>query len=138
MGVTGNMMGIPKTVYERMMDHAKKCYPQEACGFVIGQAGHADDFIVMENIEHSSVSYAMDPKQQIKVFKRLQDEKKELLGIFHSHVASPAEPSQKDKAMAYYPEVSYLIASLSDMDSPDLKSYRIQGDQISSEEIQIT
>jgi [CysO sulfur-carrier protein]-S-L-cysteine hydrolase len=131
------MLKIPKDVHVQMIAHAKKCYPQEACGFVAGIGDNAKKFIIIENTEHSSVSYAMDSKQQMKAFKLMDENKWNMLGIFHSHVASPAVPSQKDKLLAFYPEVSYLIVSLSDMENPDLKSFKIVEGKVTSEELQI-
>ena len=120
-----------------MIEHAKSCYPQEACGFLAGKDGKISDFFPMENVEHSSISYLMDPKEQMRIFKKMRDDKTELLGIFHSHVASPATPSQKDRAMAFYTEVSYFIVSLADMQKPDLRSFRIADGKDAEEEIAV-
>ena len=129
---------ISREIYEQMIGHAKGVYPQEACGFLVGKAGVAKYFLQIENMDHSTVTYTMDPRQQLKAFKRISGDGLELLGIFHSHVASAAEPSQTDRQMAFYPEVSYLIVSLANMNQPDLKSYRIAGDEVTAEEIRIT
>lgn len=129
------MIRIPQAVYDRMMEQAQKTYPEEACGFVVGKDGRASDYIPIENMDHSTLSYAMDPKQQLRAFKRIQAEGLELLGIFHTHVASEATPSRVDREMAFYPEVSYLIASLKDMKSPELKSYKILDDRVIPEEV---
>ena len=134
---TGGMIVISKAVYTEMISHAKKCYPQEACGFVAGKQEKGQVFLPIENMEHSSISYLMDPKQQLRAFRQMREEALDLLALFHSHVASPAEPSQKDKTMAIYAEVSYLIVSLSDMEKPDLKSYRIVEGQVTKEELVI-
>lgn len=131
------MLNIPKKIYEEMIAHAKKCYPQEACGFVAGKQSAVQYFIPMENIDHSTITYTMDPKQQLKAFRKIDGDKLDLLGIFHSHVASEAYPSQTDRKMAFYPEVSYLIVSLADLDRPDLKSFRISDDQVTREDLKI-
>lgn len=131
------MIRIPKSVYDRMMEEARRVYPEEACGFVIGKDARATDYIAIQNMDHSTVSYAMDPKEQLRAFKRIQSEGLELLGIFHTHVASEASPSRVDREMAFYPEVSYLIASLKDMQNPELKSYKIADDRVISEEVVI-
>lgn len=130
-------MKIPKAVYDEMITHAKSTYPQEACGFVVGKNQQASYFMAIENMDHSSVTYTMDPKAQMKAFKKISQDGLDLIGIFHSHVASEAVPSQTDKKMAFYPDVSYLIVSLANMDKPDLKSYQIADDQVSLEEIEI-
>lgn len=131
------MLKIPRAVHDEMTAHAKSVYPQEACGFLAGKDGAAKYFIPIENMDHSTVTYTMDPKQQLKAFKRISGDGLELLGIFHSHVASSADPSQTDRQMAFYPEVSYLIVSLADMNRPDLRSFRIEGDRVTPEEIVI-
>jgi len=61
----------------------------------------------------------------------------EMRGIFHSHVASEAFPSQKDVRLAFYPDVSYLIVSLSDMKNPVLRSFKIEAENVTEEEIKI-
>ena len=60
-----------------------------------------------------------------------------MVGIFHSHVASNAVPSQKDVRLAFYPDVSYLIVSLSDLKKPVLKSYKIHNEKVTEEDIHI-
>lgn len=130
-------MNIPKSVYDEMIEYAKKTYPQEACGFVVGKKQEASYFMAIENMDHSSVTYTMDPKAQMKAFKKMSEDGLDLIGIFHSHVASEAVPSQTDKKMAFYPDVSYLIVSLADMAHPDLKSYQIADEQVKLEEIKI-
>lgn len=131
------MIRIPKRVYEELVGHLRSCYPEEGCGFLTGNAGRAGAFLPIENMEHSSISFLMDPKQQLRAFKKMGEDRLELLGIVHSHVASPAVPSQKDRVMAFYPEVGYVIVSLSDMKKPDLKAFRIADGRDTPEEVVI-
>ena len=131
-------MVITKKVYEVMIDHAKKGYPNEACGILAGKpGGPVDLFFPMRNLDESSISYFMDPKEQLSLFKKMRELGVEMTGIFHSHVASEAAPSQKDIRLAFYPEVSYLIVSLSDMNQPHLRSFKIQDEKVKEEEIKI-
>jgi len=51
---------------------------------------------------------------------------KELVGIFHSHVASAPVPSPTDRREAHYPDAVYLIVSLMDTDAPLTKGYLIK------------
>ena len=132
------MIFIPKNIYGQMMDHAKTGYPNEACGILAGaEAKKTAGFFPMRNLDESSISYFMDPKEQLRVFKEMREKNWQMLGIFHSHVASEAFPSQKDVRLAFYPEVSYLIVSLSDKDKPVLRSFRIVEERVEEEEIQI-
>jgi proteasome lid subunit RPN8/RPN11 len=132
------MIRIPKAVYGQMIAHAKAGYPNEACGIVGGpKEGQASDFFPMRNMDESSISYFMDPKEQLRVFKAMRVKGVDLTGIFHSHVASEAFPSQKDIRLAFYSEASYLIVSLSDLSKPVLRSFKIVQEKVKEEEIQI-
>ncbi|MCG3177246.1 MAG: CysO-cysteine peptidase [Candidatus Omnitrophica bacterium] len=130
---------LTRSVYEAMIAHAQAGYPNEACGILAAKSGEeaCGVFYPMRNLDESSISYFMDPKEQLGVFKRMRQEGLEMRGIFHSHVASEAYPSQKDVRLAYYPEVSYLIVSLSDRQRPVLRSYRIVEEAVSEQELRV-
>lgn len=140
-------MNIPKKIYDQMIAHAKAGYPNEACGLLSGSLGQkkAGTFFAMKNLDESSISYFMDPKEQLLVLKKMREAGEEMVGIFHSHVASEAYPSQKDIRLAFYgdteteifPKVSYLIVSLSDMKNPVLRSFQIVRESVTEEEIKI-
>jgi proteasome lid subunit RPN8/RPN11 len=131
------MICLNKSVYNEMIAHAKAGYPNEACGILAGAAGKSTHFFPMRNMDEASISYFMDPKEQLQVFKKMRELQLEMTGIFHSHVASEAFPSQKDVRLAFYPDVSYLIVSLSDMTKPLLRSFLIKDEKVTEEEIQI-
>jgi len=131
------MIQIQKNIFDTMVAHLKSCHPQEGCGFLLGRSGAVVEFLAVDNMERSSVSYSMDPKQQLKAFKRMRDEKKDLIAIVHSHVASPAVPSQKDKALATYDGVAYVIVSLSDMQNPEARAYALGSGQEAELELKI-
>jgi [CysO sulfur-carrier protein]-S-L-cysteine hydrolase len=132
------VIAIPKAVFGRMIEHAKAGFPNEACGILAGNAADSvTDFYPMKNMDNASISYFMDPKEQLSVFKDMRAKKLEMRGIFHSHVASEAYPSQKDVRLAFYPDVSYLIVSLSDMEKPVLRSFRIADEKVAEEPVKI-
>lgn len=134
-----NTLPLAKKAHADMIAHAKAGFPNEACGILAGpqSGGAADVFFPMKNMDEASVSYFMDPKEQLHVFKSMREKNLEMRGIFHSHVASEAVPSQKDVRLAFYPEVSYLIASLSNMEHPVLRSFRIDRETVTEEEIRL-
>lgn len=132
------MMKILKKIYDEIIAHARAGYPNEACGILAGRKlGEGTHFFPMKNMDASSISYFMDPKEQLQVFKKMRDESLEMTGVFHSHVASEASPSQKDIRLAFYPDISYLIVSLSDRAKPVLRSFKIQDEKVKEEEIKI-
>lgn len=130
-------MVVLKNVYNEMIAHAQAGYPNEACGILAGTVEKSTHFFAMNNLDQASISYFMDPKEQLQVFKKMRELKVEMTGIFHSHVASEAFPSQKDVRLAFYPDVSYLIVSLSDKTKPVLRSFSIKDEKVVEEEIQI-
>ncbi len=132
------MMRISKKVLSQMIAHAKAGYPNEACGILGGKSADLlSHFYPMNNMDLSAISYFMDPKEQLLVFKKMRNESVEMRGIYHSHVASEAYPSQKDVRLAFYPDVSYLIVSLSDMEDPVVRSFKIVDEKVTEEDIKI-
>ena len=132
------MISLPKKVYDEMIAHAKAGYPNEACGILAGpKPDAASNFFPMKNVDNSAISYFMDPKEQLMIFKQMRQASLEMRGIFHSHVASEAYPSQKDVRLAFYPDVSYLIVSLSKMEKPELRSFRVLDEKVTEEAIKI-
>jgi proteasome lid subunit RPN8/RPN11 len=79
----------------------------------------------MTNIEHSPVTYRLDPEEQYRAFKEIEERGWELLAIYHSHIASPAYPSARDLELAFYPDSLYLIISLMDMARPVIRAFKI-------------
>ena len=131
------MFRITKTCYAQMVRDAEMGLPNEACGILAGTEDTVTVFYSMTNTDRSPLTYLMDPKEQLKVFKKMRELGVELTGIFHSHVASEAYPSQKDVRLAFYPEVSYLIVSLSEKNRPVLRSFPIREEIAVEEEIKI-
>lgn len=131
------MIRIARKAFDDMIAHAKKSFPNEACGIAAGKGDQVTHFFPMRNIDESSISYFMDPKEQLQVFKSLREDGLEMKAIFHSHVASEAYPSQKDVRLAFYPDVSYFIVSLSDFEKPKLRSFAIVDEAVTEEDIKI-
>ncbi|MBM3254205.1 MAG: M67 family metallopeptidase [Candidatus Omnitrophica bacterium] len=129
------MIELTKDIVEQMIGHSKSECPNEACGILGGKGSKVLTIFKMTNTDKSPSSFFMDPKEQLKVMKELRKEDMEMFGIYHSHVASKAYPSQRDIALAFYPDISYLIVSLSDMDNPIICSYKIRDNKIEEEKI---
>ncbi|MFS0555255.1 Mov34/MPN/PAD-1 family protein [Brevibacillus sp. 179-C9.3 HS] len=100
--------------------------PNETCGLLSGRNGMAQTVWRMENTLKSPVAFAMDPRQIQQVFHKMALRGEQLVGIYHSHPTAPAIPSPEDIAYCHYPEVAYLIVSLSSP-QPVLGCFRIEG-----------
>jgi len=131
------MIYIARNLLKQMLEHSKREFPNEACGILAGKQGRVKKVYQMVNTDKSSKTFFMEPKEQLKVMKEIRSLGLEMIGIYHSHVASEAYPSAHDLEMAFYPEVSYVIISIKDQDHPSIRSFRIEEGKISEEEVRI-
>lgn len=128
-------MHIDDVLLKEMAEHGLREFPNEACGLLAGREGEPVRFFAMRNLDASPASYRLDPKEQLRVFDRMDEEGLELLGIFHTHTHSEAYPSETDRKLAFYPEALYLVMSLSDRERPDLRAFRIVEGEVTEEEL---
>jgi len=131
------MLKLPPALYEEMVSHCQLEYPKEACGILAGRGGVVRAVHMMRNVDQSPISYAMDPKEQLQVMKRMRQEHDEMLAIYHSHTASAAYPSPVDVKLAVYPDVMYVLVSLKDRERPDVHGYRIIDSQIGQDDLHV-
>ncbi len=97
-----------------------------------GVAGRVTRILPAANVaENPAVEYLMDPHDQLRHFRTIEEQGLELLGIYHSHPTSPAYPSLTDLSMACYPEAVYVIVSLMKSDAPTLRAFRIVDREVS-------
>ncbi len=131
------MIGIPQTIFDEMVDHAKKAWPEECCGLLAGRDGLTTRIYPLENQLRSRTSYHADPQQQLLAFRETEDLGLDLLAIYHSHPDTESYPSSEDVDKAYFTEVLYVIISLKDR-TPQVRAFRIaRSGEIGEEEIEV-
>ncbi len=130
------MLTIPQTMYDELVTHARRDFPLEACGILGGTDGVVSEQYPMINTDKSNEHFMMEPREQFAVVKDLRTKGKAMLAIYHSHPETPARPSEEDIRLALTPDVSYVIVSLAG-ETPDVKSYRIEGGEVALETITI-
>ena len=69
--------------------------------------------------------------------KEIRNKGEEMIGIYHSHVASETYPSSHDVELALYPEVSYVIISIKDKKNPSVRSFKIVEGKITEEDLEV-
>ncbi len=131
------MLILKKEFLKQIVNQCKKEFPDEACGILAGKPGKVEKVYEMTNTDKSPENFIMEPQEQLKVMKEIRNLDLEMLGIYHSHVASQAFPSSHDVELAFYPDVSYVIISLKDNDNPGIRSFKIKDGKISEEELRI-
>ena len=93
---------------------------------LIGAGTAVTEAAPARNIAEKATRFLIDPQDHIDAIRRARERGLAVLGFYHSHPHSPAEPSETDRAEAAYPDHLYLIVSLSG-DRPDLRLYRLTG-----------
>jgi len=130
------MIRIPKTIYQEMLNHARREWPLECCGILGGKEKTVEKAFELQNAEESSVLYSMSPQDQLKVFEEMGKKSMEMIAIYHSHPHTIPFPSETDVRLAFYPDVSSIIISLKEGD-PFVKAFQIGKEAIYLEEIEV-
>jgi len=123
-------MRISREHIDEIVAHAREDAPNECCGIVASSGGATVKVFRATNAEASPVRYSLDPREQYEITKEIETQGWELGAIYHSHTRSPAYPSQTDVNLAFYPDALYVIVSLAGENAPDLRAFKIAGEQI--------
>jgi proteasome lid subunit RPN8/RPN11 len=122
---------------EVMLEHARREFPNEACGLLATEDGVVREVYPIENADASPVHYRMEPQEQLRAMLDMEDRGWELGGIYHSHTHTRAYPSQTDVGLAFYPDATYIIVSLARMDQPEIRAFRIVDERIEEDQLEI-
>ena len=135
------MIKLSRSDYEKILAHAEKELPNEACGLIAGVIEGSDKLIkkvyLLTNTDHSNEHFSMDPKEQLAAIKDMRAHGLGPLGNWHSHPESPSRPSEEDKRLAYDSKASYMILSLMNSEEPVLNSFHISGTDAQKEQLEI-
>lgn len=136
------MVRIERQFIDEMVAHARRDLPNECCGLLAGQDGHVLKLYRMTNVEASPFRFSMDPREVAQVDKEAGDNDWDLMAIYHSHVRSPAYPSDTDVRIAggtseLWPDVRYILISLMDAAKPQVRIFQIKGGVITEEPLQV-
>ena len=130
-------LDIVETVVAAIVRHARDEAPDECCGLLLGRPGRIEVAVPARNVRRSSSRYRVHPEDHFRAIRTARDRGLTVLGAYHSHPASEADPSSTDLAEASYPEYVYAIVSLagslrSPVASRALRAFRL-ADEGSSE-----
>ncbi len=112
------------TLGQEIIAHARAGYPNEVCGLIAGRQGIGAVLYRGRNVAPApQVSFELDADTLLRQVE-FEEQGLELVAIYHSHPAGPAEPSASDAALAVYPEAAALICSLAGPE-PTLRAFSI-------------
>lgn len=133
---------IRRSLLDQVIDWSLAGHPNEACGLISGSASPADggtaiQFLPLTNVAASPYRYLIDPDEQLRAMLAIDDADETVWGIVHSHVMSPAVPSDTDVGLAAYPDALYLICSLG-ANVPVVRAWSIRGGTVTEVELRAT
>lgn len=122
------MIEIPKAVVAAIGRHARESFPEECCGFLIGQAKEPRRIVEArraKNVaeENRGRRYRVDPLELLHADEDARARRLDLIGIYHSHPNHPAIPSEYDTAQAasWY---TYIIQGVVEREPRELTAWR--------------
>ena len=131
------MIRIPRSIYQKMIEHARKEDPVECCGILGGKDNIIQKSFEIKNLKSSSVQFLMDPQEQLNAFEEMEKSSMIMVAIYHSHPHTIPFPSEMDVQRTFDREMPSIIISLKKKDEPMVKAFRIEKEAIYLEEIEL-
>lgn len=133
------MLKIKKGLLDKIQELADEMHPIEACGIIAAPMGWpiAERLITMRNAACSERYFQFDAKEQLTVWRQLEQHDEECRVIYHSHTDSIPYPSAEDIRFAVDPEIHYLIISTQPNTVADIRSFRIINGRVTEESIMV-
>ena len=135
-----NTVYLPAPVRAQLESWAEAGYPLETCGVLLGhqQDGHVHitRAVTARNskTERAHDRYELDAEDFLAADQAAQSAGLEIIGIWHSHPDHPARPSETDRICAWH-GWSYVILSLHQGRTADLRSWRLAEDAFEEENV---
>lgn len=102
---------LPRMLADEVVAHVEAEAPNEGCGLLAARRDTIEKVIKMTNASASPVRYSLDPEEQFRAYRLIEDEGLSLGGVYHSHTHTDAFPSPTDVRLASE-DVPYVIVSL--------------------------
>jgi proteasome lid subunit RPN8/RPN11 len=112
--IAGGVVRVPPEVLRAILGHARRERPRECCGLLVGRGRRVAHAIAMRNVAETGTRFRIDDRAHIELRRLLRDwaPALDIVGVYHSHPASDARPSDTDIREALYPGWVHFIAGL--------------------------
>lgn len=86
----------------KLLDEARRAYPNECCGLLLGQGERVTDIVPAANVSAApQTHFEIDPATLITAHRNARTHPDQaILGYYHSHPKGTAMPSKTDAVMA--------------------------------------
>lgn len=127
-------ISIPPRIIEELKTQARNEAPKECCGLLSGRDSVVTARHSLRNDSQTPErSYFAAPEELFLAMRQIRNAGESLLAIYHSHPSSSAYPSPTDIAMAFYPDVVYLVLSL--IPEAELRGFEIRNGVVEDVEL---
>ena len=140
-------MRLTRSQLDQLIAQARRDAPNETCGLIGGQNGRALRIYPLRNAApNPRIHYLAHPEDLVAAVLDIEDAHGwQVVGIYHSHPASPAYPSPTDVRDAsdpelkepLYPDAVYILISLRDPAFAEVRGFTIRDEKISEVTLEI-
>ncbi|MCR6632570.1 MAG: M67 family metallopeptidase [Magnetospirillum sp.] len=126
------ILQIDAQLLKQAVDAAEAAFPAEACGLIVGrgkgQLVRVTRVVPAANLLAATGDrFELDPAARLKLEKELREAggKDRIVGHYHSHTDGTAEPSATDRAMAFEPDLAWVIVGVLDGQAVLTQAHRL-------------
>jgi proteasome lid subunit RPN8/RPN11 len=130
------VINAPASLLARLCRHAESAYPAECCGLLVGRdtaAGWLEisDAVASANVTTGSAAetFEIDPGLRLRLARQLRGSGTAIIGHYHSHPDGPAEPSARDAAEVWEPDLVWMIVAVDRGTARDVQAFRFDAAQ---------
>jgi len=128
-------LSIDKPHFELLKAYAEEAYPNECCGFLLGEADDAGKTVRAtmptrneREAEAQHHRFLISPEMYLKMQRYARERGLEILGFYHSHPNGVARPSAYDVEHAW-PWYSYVIVAVQEGQASEVTSWQLREDR---------
>ena len=104
---------LGRDVRAAVVAHARAAAPNECCGLLLGLGEDIVEAVRARNAADDPLTrFLVEPQDHFDGRRAARERGLDVVGFYHSHPGSPAEPSARDIAEFSYAGCLYLIVSL--------------------------
>ena len=144
--MVAELLIFPEPLRRELIAHAREGEPDEVCGILAGHDAEVTRVFRVRNIADEvkpedgvfrdrntqtpsagrrPVHYYMDPLDQLRVYREIDDLELDVVGYYHSHTHTEAKPSPTDIRLAHDPSALWVLVGLEDKEQPQVRAWRI-------------
>ena len=106
-----------------IVEHAREAQPRECCGILLGTGSRILESVRVQNLATDPDRFLLDPKQHIDIRRDARRRGLEVIGFYHSHPHSAAQPSATDVAAADTEALHVIVGLL--RNPPSIRAFLI-------------